>query len=87
MSTTAVRISEEILDDVRRIATVRGDTPGALLAEAWTEFMERHRDEISAQFADVARMIRDGDRDGLRALSASTRSARAEAAAAKAAGS
>jgi hypothetical protein len=84
MSTTAVRIEEDLLSDVKRIAAMRGETPGELLAQAWLEFIERHRVEIAEQFGDVARMFREGDREGLAQLSKQSRRARAEAAAAKA---
>jgi hypothetical protein len=81
VSTTAVRIQEELLTDVKRIAAIRGETPGKLLAQAWVEFIERHRAEIAEQFGEVARMFRDGDSEGLAELSKQTRRARAEAAA------
>jgi hypothetical protein len=84
MSTTAVRVEEDLLDDVKRIAAMRGKTPGQLLAQAWLEFLETHRVEITEQFNEVARMFREGDKDGLAQLSKQSRRARAEAAAAQA---
>ncbi len=80
MSTVAVRISEDIHADVKAVAAMRGKTPGAMLAQAWIDFTERHRDELSADFDAVARMFREGDRKGLAELSRQTRRGRAEAA-------
>jgi predicted transcriptional regulator len=84
MATTAVRVSDELLEDVKRLAALRGDTPGALLAEAWSEFISRHRDEIAHDFEEVAQMLRQGDRDGLVGFTRRTVRARAAAAAERA---
>jgi hypothetical protein len=84
MASVAVRVEEAFLEDVKRLAALRGETPGALLAEAWTEFVERHRGEIASDFEAVAEMFRNGDRKGLAAFSARTRESRADAAAARA---
>jgi hypothetical protein len=86
MSTAVVRIDEAVLADVRAIAGMRGKTPGHMLAQAWFEFAEHHRAEISADFDHVADMVRRGDREGLLEFTRQTRSARARAAAERAAG-
>lgn len=85
MSTVVVRIDEAVLADVKAVAAMRGKTPGEVLTEAWSEFVERHRGEISADFDHVAEMFRTGDREGLLEFTRQTRSARAEAAAERAA--
>jgi predicted transcriptional regulator len=84
MATTAVRVSEELLEDVKRLAALRGETPGGLLAEAWSEFIARHREEIAADVEEVAQMLRQGDRDGLIGFTRRTVRARAAAAAERA---
>ena len=84
MATAAVRVSDELLDDVKRVAAIRGDTPGRLLAQAWSEYVAQHRDEIARDFEDVARMLRDGDRDGLVRFTQRSVRERAAAAAARA---
>lgn len=84
MATTAVRISDELLDDVKRLAGLRGSTPGSLLAQAWSEFVARHRDEIANDFEEVAQMVRNGDRDGLVGFTQRSVRERAAAAAARA---
>ena len=86
MSTVVVRIDEAVLADVKAVAGIRGKTPGDMLAQAWTEFVSHHRGEISADFDHVADMVRRGDRDGLLEFARQRRSARAEAAAERAAG-
>jgi hypothetical protein len=86
MSTVVVRIDEAVLADVKTVAAMRGKTPGEQLAEAWSEFSERHRREISADFEHVADLFRSGDREGLLEFARQTRGARAEAAAERASG-
>jgi predicted transcriptional regulator len=84
MATAAVRVSDELLDDVKRVAALRRDTPGRLLAQAWSEYVATHRDEIATDFEDVARMLREGDRDGLVRFTQRTVRDRASTAAARA---
>ena len=80
MSTT-VRVSEELLDDVRRIAALQGKAPGEMLGEAWGVYLERHREEIAEDFERAADLIRSGDTKGLAEHLGRNRRARAEAAA------
>ncbi len=63
---------------------MRGSTPGDMLVQAWTEFVDRHRKEISADFQHVAELFRAGDREGPVEFTRKTRRARAEAAAERA---
>lgn len=86
MSTVVVRIDETVLADVKAVAALRGRTPGDQLAEAWTEFAERNRAQISHDFDLVADLVRRGEREGLLEFARQTRAARAEAAAERAAG-
>ena len=83
-TTAAVRVSTELLEDVKRIAALRGGTPGAVLADAWAEFVARHRDEIANDFEEVAAMLGAGDRAGLVCFTQRTARARAAAAAERA---
>ena len=85
MSTAVVRIDEAVLADVKTVAGMRGKTPGDMLAQAWSEFAERHHAAISADFDHVADLVRRGDREGLLEFARQTRSARAQGAAARAA--
>lgn len=86
MSTAVVRIDEAVLADVKAVAGMRGKTPGDMLAQAWSEFTKRNRAAISADFDHVADLVRRGDREGLLEFARQTRSARAHAAAERAAG-
>jgi predicted transcriptional regulator len=83
---TAVRVSNELHEDVKRLAALRGVTPGALLADAWSEFIARHRNEIAHDLEEVAQMLREGDRDGLVGFTRRTVRVRAAAAAERASG-
>jgi hypothetical protein len=65
MATTAVRVSDELLEDVKRVGAIRGEKVGSLLARAWAEYVAQHRDEIANDFENVARMLREDDREGL----------------------
>ncbi len=85
MSTAVVRIDEAVLADVKAVAGMRGQTPGDALAQAWSEFTQRHRAAIAADFDHVADLVRRGDRGGLLEFARQTRSARVEAAAERAA--
>jgi hypothetical protein len=86
MSTAVVRIDEHMLAGVKQIAAMRGTTPGDMLVRAWEEFVERHREEIASDFDHVAQAFRAGDREAVLDFMQKTRSARAEAAEARAAG-
>lgn len=83
MSTT-VRVPEDLLEDVRRVGALQGRAPGELLADAWRDFVDRHRDEIAADFEQAAALIRSGDSAGLAQHVGRNRRDRAEAAAAAA---
>lgn len=51
------------------------------LAEAWGDYLDRHRDEIAENFERAAELIRAGDTHGLAEHVGRNRRARAEAAA------
>lgn len=39
--------------------------PGDLLAKAWAEFLERHRDEMASDLEQMAEIIRNGTTEDL----------------------
>ena len=80
MSTT-VRVPDELLEDVRRIAALQGRAPGEILARAWQDFIDRHREEIARDFERAAELIRSGDTPALSEHVGRNRRVRAEAAA------
>ncbi len=62
---TAVRIPDEVHADVKAIAAMRGKVPGEVLAAAWREYLANHRDEVAEDFEIAAKLIREGDMEGL----------------------
>lgn len=80
MSTT-VRVPDELLEDVRRIAALQGRAPGEMLARAWHDFIDRHREEIAHDFERAAELIRSGDTPALAEHVGRNRRTRAERAA------
>jgi predicted transcriptional regulator len=80
MSTT-VRVPEEVNEAIKRIAAVQGRSPGDLIAEAWNDYLQKHREQFAADFQEAAALIREGDTEGLARLASRSVAARAEAAA------
>ena len=62
---TPVRIPADVCLQVRAIGSVTRRTPGSLLAEAWKEYFEAHREELERDFDTMRHLIREGDTDGL----------------------
>ncbi len=60
MSTTAVRVPTEVHEQVSRVSDLVKQTPGDLLAAAWAEYVERHRDDFASDLERAARLLRDG---------------------------
>lgn len=65
MSSTTIRVSTDLNDQAKRMAALTGGTPGDLLAEAWAEYMENHRDEFALELQQAADLIRNGTREDL----------------------
>ncbi len=61
----SVRVSDDMHQETRRVAALRGDTPGALLAEAWKEYMLNHKEEFAAELEQAARIVRNGTQQDL----------------------
>jgi hypothetical protein len=60
MSTGVVRVPEHVLLESRRVAALKGQQPGALLAAAWREYLDNHRAEFAEDLEEAARLLRDG---------------------------
>ena len=58
MSTTVIRIPNEVHDQATRVAALCGEQPGALLARAWNEFIVNHREHFAADLEEAARLMR-----------------------------
>jgi predicted transcriptional regulator len=65
MSTTTIRVSTEVHEQVSRLAKLCGDQPADLLAVAWREYVDRHRDDFAADLEKAASLMRNGTLDEL----------------------
>jgi hypothetical protein len=65
MSTTTIRVSTEVHQQVTRLAKLCGDQPADLLADAWREYVERHRDDFASDLEKAAGLMRNGTLDEL----------------------
>jgi predicted transcriptional regulator len=80
-STTTVRISKDLSSEVAKIAALRGQTSGDLLARAWKEFLARNKDAFAKEMEEAANIIRTGTTKDLAAFLSENVDAHAEAAA------
>jgi len=80
-TTTTVRISKDLSSEVAKIAALRGQTSGDLLAEAWKEFLARNKDAFAKDMEEAATIIRTGTTKDLAAFISRDVSTRAKAAA------
>jgi hypothetical protein len=74
-----VRIPASVCSQVRAIGGVTQRTPGALLAAAWEEYFENHREELENDFETIGRLLREGDTEGLVAFTERGAEARVDA--------
>lgn len=58
--TRVLRVPEQIHTQATQIAALRHSQPGHLVAEAWREYIESHRDEFAADLEKTAKLLRDG---------------------------
>ena len=58
--TAVMRVDAEMQAEARHLASLRGTHPADLLAQAWREFLVRHREEFAADLEQVAEILRDG---------------------------
>ncbi len=84
VKTTVMRVPAEMAASVRQLAALHGETAGATLAQAWTEYLENHRDEFAATFSQLARVMRQGNSEALVAFLLDGAEDRARAAAERA---
>jgi len=59
-ATTTIRVPVQLQEQVTRVSELVRETPGELLAAAWAEYLERHRDEFAADLERAAELVRDG---------------------------
>lgn len=76
-----IRVPEEVHEEARRIAALRGTQTGAIVAEAWSQYMQNNREQFAADFEHVAKLLRDGTTEQLAEFVSRDADARGEAAA------
>lgn len=81
---TVMRVPTEVHAEAKRIAALRGRQPGEIVAQAWREYLDRHRDEFAADLEEAARLLREGTVDDVASFASRNAAARAEAAAERA---
>lgn len=81
-TTTNMRVPTDVHIEATRIAALRGQTPGDLLAEAWKEFFAKHREHFARDLDEAATIVRRGTTDELTAFVAKGAKERAKASAA-----
>lgn len=64
-ATTTVRVPVALQREVTRLSEIVQETPGELLAAAWAEYVERHRDDIAADLQRAADLVRNGTLEDL----------------------
>ncbi len=64
-ATTTVRVPVELQEQVTRVSELVRETPGELLAAAWAEYVERHRDDFAADLERAADLVRNGTLEDL----------------------
>lgn len=81
-TTTNMRVPTDVHTEATKIAALRGQTPGDLLAEAWKEFFAKHREHFARDLEEAATIVRRGTADELTTLVAKGAKERAKASAA-----
>lgn len=58
MKTIPVRLPDETAASVKRVAAMKGKTPGAVLEDVWRWYMRQHRDEIARDLEAMVESVR-----------------------------
>jgi len=58
-------LPEPIRRDVKALADMQGQEPGALLASAWHEFLDSHKDQLAVDHDQLRAAMKRGDTDEL----------------------
>jgi hypothetical protein len=61
-------VPEPIRRDVRALAEMQGREPGALLADAWREFLGRHSEHLAAEHERLAELVKNDDEQAVAAF-------------------
>jgi hypothetical protein len=76
-STRVVRVPEDTHDEATQVAALRRVQAGELLAAAWREYMENHREEFARDLEKTAKLLRDGTLEKLAEFTSRNADARA----------
>ncbi len=76
-------LPQPLRSDVKALAGMQGSEPGALLASAWHEFLDTHKDQLAADHDALRAAIKSGDKDELARFSKRYSKKQAEARAAR----
>jgi len=79
-TTRPMRLHPDTHDEATQIAALRRVQPSEVIAEAWQEYMEKHREEFARDLETLAGLLRDGTIDGVSKFVNRTSKARAAAA-------
>lgn len=79
--TQPVRVPEGMHGPLKTLSAALGQTPGALLHQAFNEYVQSHKDEFVAVFQSAQKYIASVDVEGLTDLLTVSRRRRAAAAA------
>lgn len=55
-----LRVPEQVHNEATEIAALRRAQPGELVAQAWREYIEKHREEFAADLEKTAKLLRNG---------------------------
>jgi predicted transcriptional regulator len=64
MRTIPVRLPDETAASVKRVAAMKGTTPGAVLENAWRWYLRQHGDEIARDLEALAESLRQPPLEG-----------------------
>lgn len=84
MSTKVMRVPTAVQQEAVQIAALRRQQPAQVLAEAWNEYMQTHREQFAADLEKAATLMRDGNLEDLAAFASRNVEARARASAQRA---
>jgi hypothetical protein len=86
MSTSVVRVPDDVHREATQMAALRGEHVGQLLAEAWRAYVASNRERFAQDLEQAAELIRNGDTAAIAAFAGRHNRRRAELAAAAARG-
>ncbi len=79
-TTRPMRLHSDTHEEATQIAAMRRVQPSDVIAEAWREYMEKHREEFAKDLETLAGLLRDGTVDDVAKFVNRTSKARAAAA-------